>query len=418
MVKGDIITMSNGELKRLHVIHKVIAKEIKQVKAAEILELSTRQLKRIVKRIKQQGDRGIIHQSRGNRSHNAIDEKKKEQVKKIYKRRYEGFGPTLAVEKLLENEKIRISDETLRNWLVEEGWWKARQKCRKHRRWRERRACCGQMIQMDGSHHDWLEGRGPRNVLMGYIDDANNRVYARFYAYEGTIPAMDSFKRYIKKYGLPHSVYLDNHSTYKSQAKARIEDELEGRNPMSEFERALEELSVRVIHAQSAPAKGRVERLFRTLQDRLVKELRLCKVKTVEDANACLEEYLPKFNKQFGVEPREKGDAHRVIPKGIRLDDILCIKTKHPLRNDYTVIHSRKLYQVLDKTHAHHVVVQERIDGRMLIVHNGKGLRYKQIIQRPEEPKIKKKVKPRSHMTSQHTPWRKFKLPGSPNYQD
>ena len=162
-----------------------------------------------------------------------------------------------------------------------------KRKGRKHRQWRERKHHFGEMVQMDGSHHDWFEGRGPKCVLMGYIDDATGTVYGRFYDYEGTIPAMDSFKRYIKRYGIPQSVYLDKHSTYKSTAKQSIEDELEDRKLMSQFEKSLQELGVKVIHAYSPQAKGRVEAAVRTFQDR-VNEMRLAGVKSVDQANEFL----------------------------------------------------------------------------------------------------------------------------------
>ena len=167
------------------------------------------------------------------------------------------------------------------------------------------------MVQMDGSHHDWFEGRGPYCVLMSYIDDATGKVSGRFYEYEGTIPAMDSFKRYIQKNGLPMSVYLDRHTTYKSTAKASIEEVLNEEVPLSEFERALKELEVKVIHATSPQAKGRVERLFRTLQDRLVKEMRLRGIRTIQEGNGFLKQYLPVYNRRFSVAPREEDDLHR-----------------------------------------------------------------------------------------------------------
>ncbi len=264
MGEGDIITMKRKELRRSHVVQKVLDKEIKQKEAVEILRLSKRQVKRIVKRDREEGETGVIHRLRGRRSSNAIDERKKIEVKGICKRRYEDFGPTLASEKLFENEKIQISKETVRQWMIEEGLWIVKRKCRKHRRWRERKPYYGQMTQMDGSHHNWLEDRGPNLVLMGYIDDAKNKVHGYFYKYEGTIPAMDSFKRYVRKNGFPQSVYLDKHSTYKSQGKPTIEDELNNTGPESQFERALRELGVEVLHANSPQAKGRIERLFKS----------------------------------------------------------------------------------------------------------------------------------------------------------
>ena len=409
MAGKDIITMSQRELKRLHVIQKVVEKVVKQKKAAEVLELSERQVRRIVKRVSEEGETGIIHRLRGRVSHNRVDEKTKKRIKRLCRNKYEGFGPTLASEKLWEIEGIKISDETLRKWLIEEGMWEIRRKRKKHRQWRERKHHVGEMVQMDGSHHDWLEGRGPKLVLMGYIDDASNRVYGRFYKYEGTIPAMDSFMRYIKKYGLPESVYVDKHTTYKSTAEVSIEQELLGKKALSQFQRALGELEVRVIHAHSPQAKGRIERLFRTFQDRLIKEMRLQKIKTIEEANEFLNSYLPKYNKRFNVEPMEEADLHRPIPKGINLKEILSIKEGHGIRNDFTIAHDKKLYQILEYTKASRVEVQEHVDGNMFILTDGKRLRYKPIEQRPKKvitsKRIEIRVKKVSIPTAYH-PWR------------
>lgn len=266
MAGKDIIMVRQKELRCLHVIHKVLEGEITQGKAAELVSLSERQIRRIVKRIRTEGDSGIQHRLRGGQSNRKKPKKLRERVIALYRQKYKGFGPTLATEKILENEGIEISDETLRVWLIEEGHWQERRTRRTHRQWRPRKEHCGEMVQMDGSHHDWFEGRRPKCVLMAYIDDATGQVFGRFYEYEGTIPAMDSFKRYIRKYGLPLSVYLDKHTTYKSWARLTDEDIMAGREePLSQFQRALEELGVKVIHAHSPQAKGRVERLFGTL---------------------------------------------------------------------------------------------------------------------------------------------------------
>ena len=223
-----MIMARQEELKRLHVIEKVLEGIVKQVEAAEILSLSGRQIRRIVKRIRKEGSEGIVHKSRGRPSNRRISDKMKERVITLYRARYKDFGPTLAAEKLLERDRIGISDETLRMWLLKTGDWRKTRRQRRHRQWRERKAHAGEMVQMDGSHHDWFEGRGPWCVLMGYIDDASGRAFGRFYDYEGTIPAMDSFKRYMKTHGVPMSVYLDKHTTYKSTAKASIEEQLKG----------------------------------------------------------------------------------------------------------------------------------------------------------------------------------------------
>lgn len=199
MAREDMIMASQEELRRLHVIRKVQEKVIRQGKAGEILSLSVRQVRRVVKRVRAEGDRGVIHRSRGRPSNRAFPGKNKDRVIELYREKYEGFGPTLAAEKFLEGDRIELSEETLRGWLIESGDWKKSRKRRGHRQWRERKEHCGEMVQMDGSHHDWLEGRGPACVLMGYLDDATGRGFGRFYEYEGTLPAMDSFRRYIQR---------------------------------------------------------------------------------------------------------------------------------------------------------------------------------------------------------------------------
>ncbi len=408
----DILTMSQRELKRLHIIRKAIEKGITQAEAAKILEISQRQVRRVVKRVRELGDKGVIHQSRGKASHRATAEAVRKKILGLCKDRYAGFNPTFASEKLFERDKIIISHEALRQWFIAEGIRYEKRKARPHRQWRERKHYCGEMVQMDGSHHDWFEGRARPCVLMGYIDDATSRVYARFYAYEGTIPAMDSFKRYILKQGIPAGVYLDRHAAYKSKGKPTIEEELAGREPMSEFERALDDLGVRVIFAQSAPAKGRIERLFKTFQDRLVKEMRLRSIKSIPEANKFLGRYLPVFNKRFSVTPLQNEDLHRRITSGIDLDRVFSVKTPHALRNDFTVLHKGKFYQIEDAIRTDKVIVEERLNGALLITHKGRTLRYRQITQRP----IKEKKPPvvlKASTQPKDNPWRYFRLAGS-----
>ncbi len=388
MAGGDIIMATQEELRALHVIRKAIDKVITQKEAAEAANLSERQVRRKAKRIREEGDRGIIHRLRGRPSNRRLPCKDKALA--LFKYKYPDFGPTLASEKLFERDKVKVNDETLRLWLIEKSIPYKQRKKRPHRQWRERKACFGQMVQMDGSHHAWLEERGPECVFMGYIDDATGKPFGRFYEYEGTIPAMDSFKRYIKKYGIPLSVYLDKHTTYKSTAKPSIEDELNNITPLSQFERALEELGVEVIHANSPQAKGRVERLFNTFQDRLIKELRLEKTKMIDEANTVTERFLPMYAKRFSVKARRIDDLHRPIPRGIDLDRILCVKTERALRNDFTVAHNTKLYQILDNIRAGKVMVEERVDGSMIMRHKDTVLKFKEITVRPIKKESKK----------------------------
>jgi transposase len=413
MTGKDMIAMSQEDLKRLAVIHKVIDKRVTQVEAAGILDLSDRQIRRIAIRVSEDGDKGVIHQSRGQPSHNAKDLRIKKRALNLCRGIYEGFGPTLASEKLFERDKIEISRETLRQWLKSEKLPYRDRKKRPHRQWRERKHHYGQMVQMDGSHHDWFEGRGPWCVLMGYIDDATGIPFAKFCTCEGSLTAMGSFKGYIKKHGIPLSVYLDKHSTYKSTKKLTIEDELSNVDPLSQFGRALTELGVELIHANSPQAKGRIERLFETFQDRVIKEMRLRKISSIEEANKFLEYYLPIFAKRFGVAPAKEGDLHRPLPKGINLDRVLCVKTERALNNDFTVAHDKKLYQILNNIRTKKVMVEERIDGSMIMRYKDTILRFREITKRPERKAYEFKLRT-AYVPPEDHPWRKFKI--NPQY--
>ena len=288
-MRQEVMVMTAREAKRLYVVQQVVERTLRQRAAAELLACSVRQLRRWVVRVRQAGPPGIVHQLRGRPSNRRHPVRLQQRVVQLWQTQYRGFGPTLTQEKLAERDHIRVGRETVRRWLRAAGLWSRQRQGRAPHRWRERKAAAGEMIQMDGSHHDWLEGRGPPLVLMGYIDDATSRVFARFYDYEGTVPALDSFARYVRRYGLPQSLYADRHTTYRAPGTRTVEDELAGRaRPQSQFERAVTELGVTLIPAYSPQAKGRVERLFRTFQDRVIKEMRLAQVTTREAANRFL----------------------------------------------------------------------------------------------------------------------------------
>jgi len=411
MAGKDIIMASQKELKRMHVIHRVLEGAITQAKASEMLNMSERQVRRILQRIREEGDKGICHKSRGRQSNRRKPQKLKDKLIKLYRQKYVGFGPTLTAEKLSETDEIHLSDETVRKWLIEAGLWQKKRKHKSHYQWRPRKQHRGQMVQMDGSHHKWFEDRALESVLMAYIDDATNKAYFRFYEYEGTKPAMDSFLRYIRRYGIPMSIYFDRHTTYKSPAEPTIEEEINGEEPLSEFGRALKELSVEIIHAYSPQAKGRIERLFKTLQDRLVKELRLRGISTISEANKFLDSsYLREFNRKFSIKALNKENLHRPIPKGVDLKKILCIRTERSVRNDFTISHDRNLYQIEETITNKKVTVEEHIDGTMQIIHNGKNVKFSSIQQRPEtKPKEQKKRRrrPTTCIPSQDHPWKK-----------
>ena len=407
MAGKDMLVMSIGEVRRLNVVQSAIEGRMTQKAAAEMMGLSERQVRRLVRGVRERGERGIIHGLRGRPSNRRFSEEKRVRVLSLYQERYPDFGPTFAMEKLLECDGIRISDETLRTWLIEAGFWKKRRKRSGWRQWRPRKGCFGQMVQMDGSHHDWLEGRGSPLVLMAYIDDATNRTYGMFYDYEGTLPAMDSFRGYVQTYGLPLSVYLDRHTTYKSPKKLTEWDE--GIASLSQFERALKELGVAVIHALSPQAKGRVERLFGVLQDRLVKEMRLAGITTKEQANAFLKEYLPRYNKRFGVCPANDTDVHVPLPNQVDLNRCLCIKTERTIRNDNTIALNGRLYQIEQRS-GKKVIVEERLDGSLHMISRGVSLKYREITERPRKeaaPKAETRVFSRPPKPAKNHPWKK-----------
>lgn len=370
-----------------------------------MLDLSGRQIRRVVARVKEEGNKGIIHKSRGQPSNRKLPDALKSKVIKLCQTKYKGFGPTLANEKLFEIDKIKIGGQTLRNWLMQAGFWGANHRRRKHRRWRERKHYFGEMIQVDGSHHDWFEGRGPKCVLMGYIDDATSIRFARFYTHEGTMPAFDNLKRYIKRYGLPKSLYLDKHTTYKSNGKLTIEDELNNREKLSQLERAAKEMEIEIIHTNSPQAKGRIERSFRTYQERLIKEMRLKGIKTIEEANRSLAYFLPKHNKRFSIRPVKEDNLHRPLLKDTNLDSILCIKEKRTLRNDFTIAYAKKLYQILNKGIGKTIEVQERTNGSLHIFYRGIRLQYKPIIIRQRQDRPKPKLRKIYRPSPEH-PWR------------
>jgi len=383
----DILMLSREEIQRYQVIRKVLEKVINQQKAAEYLRRSDRQVRRIVRRVRREGESGVIHRLRGRAGCRRIHARIRERILGLYRRQYVDFGPQLASEKLAERDGVKVNDETLRLWLIQEGLWQAtRQRKPKERSWRARKEHRGEMVQMDGSQHDWLEGRGPKLVLMGYIDDATSRFYGKFYDYEGTLPALGSLKEYIQRYGIPKTIYLDKHSTYKYNRPQKYKDwPFRDKEELTQFGRACGQVGIELIYANSPQAKGRVERVFKTHQDRLVKELRLAGAKTCEAANGVLKDYLPKFNEKFEVPAKKSGDLHRAVDERLDLDDILSVQVAHVLRNDRTLLHQKQWYQVLTRTRAQRVVVYEYLNGRLVIKHRFRRLKYKFI----EGPRIK-----------------------------
>ena len=421
-MRKDIITMSKKELRRLPIIHKVMEKRLTQIKAAEMLELSDRQIRRVISKIEVGGDSAIVHGNRGKESPLKLIKKREEKIMGIVKKRYYDFGPTFAAEKLLECENIKISKEKLRQLMIshETDYPRRKKKGRIHQ-WRERKHCRGEMIQMDGSDHNWLEGRGPKLVLMGYIDDASNTIFGRFYGYEGTFPAMDSFKRYMSIYGIPFSFYVDRHSAYKTTRQPNLEENLKGEFAKTQFARLLNELDVKPIFARSPQAKGRIERLFETLQDRLVKELRLAGVFTLAQANAFLDSYLPKYNARFAIKPFKKSNLHKAIPKNLKLDELFCIKEYRTIGNSFTFRWKSRTFLIKDPSiimKRQRVCVMEHFNGEITLKLKNKYLSFIEITQRDiramaKDQKATRKLIKKARIyypPPKNHPWRSFRV--------
>jgi hypothetical protein len=372
----DRIAMSQRERDVLKVVQSVVDGKRSQAEAARLLKLSSRQVRRLQRKLEKHGDAALVHGLRGKPSNRRRDAAFRTKVLDAYRRRYGDFGPTFACEKLAE-ENLVVSPETLRGWLLAEGLWQRRRQRDPHRRRRPRRACFGELVQIDTSLHEWLEGRGEQIVLINMIDDATSRVLARFYPSDSAEAHFDLLQRWLKKHGRPVALYSDRHGIFEAHKKG--EPDYEGE---TQFSRALRELDIELIKAHSPQAKGRVERSFGTAQDRWVKELRLAKAKTCDQANAVLERLLPEHNRRFGRLPRDASDAHRLLGKH-RLEAILSIQTERVVSNDYTVRFRNRFFQLLKPVYpgerGGRVVIEERLDGTLAIRFKSHYLHYEEI---------------------------------------
>jgi hypothetical protein len=375
------VAMSQRERDVLKMMQPVLEGKRTQAEAARLLKLTTRQVRRIQRKLESEGDTALVHGLRGQSSNHQHDSALRTKVLSVYRKKYPDFGPTFACEKLAE-EGLTVGVETLRRWLLAEGLWERRRKRDPHRSRRPRRDCFGELVQMDASIHDWLEGRGETIVLITMIDDATSRVHAQFYPHGTVETHMDLLGRWIRKYGRPLAVYTDRHSIFEPQEKGQpVADP----DALTQFGRALDELDIELIRAHSPQAKGRVERSFGTSQDRWVKELRLGKARTCDQANAVLEELLPKHNTKFARTARQPKDAHRCLGPSLRLESILSIQTERVVSNDYVVRLNNRFYQLLPPVYPGQrkgrVVIEERLDGSMAIRFGKHYLKYQELIE-------------------------------------
>lgn len=383
------ITMTTREQDRYTVIQQLIAGTLYASEASKQLNLSVRQIQRIKRVVKKDGIKGIIHHNRGKPSNRRLDSKLKENTVNLITTKYADFGPTLACEKLLELHHIELSVSCTRTLMMTGKIWKpkSRKQNKAYHCWRPRKEQFGEMEQFDGSYHLWFEDRAPETCLLASIDDAQGTIDLQFAPHEGIVPVMTFWKDYIEHHGRPLSIYLDKYSTYKINHPAAVDNS----ELLTQFQRAMQTLGIRVISAHSPQAKGRIERLFDTLQDRLVKELRLRNISTTEEANIFLkEEFIPAFNAKFRVVSAKPGDLHQPLSAALttQLPAILAIHSERKVNNDFTIQFKNTWLQLdaVQPTTVYKkdsVLIEQRLDGSVHIRLKEKYLHYTVLPQRP-----------------------------------
>lgn len=379
---GEHITLSRKEIDRLEVIQAVQQRRLKQKDAAQQLGVCVRQIKRLVRLYREAGAAGLVSRHRGKRPNNAIAEATRDAILTLVRTHYTDFGPTLASEKLLERDGYRVSPETLRQWMMAEQLWKPRQRrqARIHQR-RPRRPCRGELVQIDGSPHDWFEGRGPVCSLIVFIDDATSALLAlRFAPAETTRAYMDTLTDYLTTHGRPVALYSDKHNIFRHNHPDHDGE-------LTQFSRALKTLDIALMHANTPQAKGRVERANSTLQDRLVKEMRLAGISDIDTANAWLPTFVERHNQRFAIAPQNPVDSHRAVLHSA--EEIRLILSHHHTRTlsknltfqfcnrEYQIQHAGKGYRLRGAK----VTVCELATGEVVVLHQGRALTYRLLAQ-------------------------------------
>jgi transposase len=425
-MEGGALAMSQKERSRLVMMTRVREKAMTIREASEVMGVSYRQGRRIYKRYREEGDRGLIHRNRGQPSNRRKPSELKGKVLALYREQYWDFGPTLAAEKLWERDGYEVDHETLRRWLLEAGLWKRHRKRAKHREWRERKAHFGELIQLDGSHHRWFEDRGDEECLMDMVDDATGKTLALLSEEETTRAAMKLLRAWVKKYGIPKALYVDWKNVYVTQREPTVEEQLAGELPLTQFGRACQKLDIEIITASSPQAKGRVERKHGVYQDRWVKELRLAGIKDIEEANQCLCGFVESLNVKFAVEPRSSADFHRPVPQDMNLRTVFCREEPRTVGNDWVVRYKNRFFQIGLQSNLpparRRVMVQEHLDGSIHMVYRDREVLFVEIKELPHKASKthqkqqahglrKKYVPPPDH------PWRRYSLQTQPRTQ-
>lgn len=399
------VRFSSEEQYKFDVITKVLKKEIKPGHGAKLLGISIRQIRRLRHAVKQTGKDAVIHKLKGKQGNHHIDWSIKAKALRTIKKTYTDFKPTFTTEKLSENHDIHISYGTTRLWMIEKGLWKPRkQKLIVYRSWRPRKEYFGEMEQFDGSYHYWFENRfvdeygNPIEVcLLAAIDDATGKITkAGFAAHEGVIPVFTFWKSYVEEIGKPTNIYLDKFSTYKINHKAALDNA----DLITQFERAMKTLAIKPIPANSPQAKGRIERLFKTLQDRLVKEMRLAKINNPTDGNKFLKEiFIPKFNNQFSVIPAQEGSVHKPLSKEEKknINHIFSTHETRRVNNDFTIQFKNYWYQLTEIQPTtvrpqEKVLIESWIDTSVHILLKNHDLAYMVLPEKPKKSRIKQPI--------------------------
>lgn len=336
------LTMNRKEREQAKVFEQIKLEAISQVEAAAKLGITDRWVRVKIKRYYEDGDAGLIHKLRGQKSLRSWNEDEKKLLIALLQNEWHGFGPTFAREKLEEVYSIKVSTEVVRQTMIKEGLWKQKERRLKHRKRRERKPMLGMMIQLDGSPHDWFEGRAGKCTLLVFIDDATSKIlWLEFAESESVMSLMQSTKNYVKKHGIPNLFYTDHGSVFHVNLNNAEDDK------KTQWEQAVAQLGIQVQHAHSPQAKGRVERCNQTMQDRLIQELRLAKVSSIDAANDYLKSsnFIANHNQKYAVDPYRKGDAHRTS-ESYNLETIFSINEARILANDYTITYDKQIFQL------------------------------------------------------------------------
>jgi transposase len=427
-METERIALSQRERDRLQVLHEIQQKHLTQVAAAERLKVTDRQVRRMLVRLRERGDRSLVHGLRGRPSNRKLAARLEQKILARLRQRYADFGPTLAAEHLAQ-EGFAVSRETLRKWMTQAALWRPRsQRVKKIHVWRERRASFGELVMQDSSPFRWLEDRGPACHLIALIDDATSRIWGRFTEHDTTEENLRTLEGWLRRYGRPLAHYTDKNSIFQKAGPQPLPEQLRGAPLRTQFGRALHELGIEWIAAHSPQAKGRIERLFETLQDRLVKEMRLAGIDSIEAANHFLEtRFLPEWEQRFTVAARNPRNVHRRLGREHRLEEILSVRAARRVAEDHTVSWDGNRWGVLREEvcaglRGAAVEIERRLDGSHWLRYRGRYLNLRPCPEpvrqsaspsglRPpglaeQIPRPQNKIKPKYHVPAEH-PWRR-----------